>query len=273
MLLQSENYRDFLSAELVRRIRHNPRYSQRAFARQLRLSPGELSELLRGKRKLSLRSALRVSKNLGLSPGETKHLLQLIQTENTRAVIQAEGATTMSSQEVPTPQALGLDVFALVSEWYCFAILNLAECDDFCSDENWIAKRLGISNAQVRLALERLERVGLVRREGGQGGGKIRVTPDVVLSPDGIPSEAIRSYHKQILQKAIQALDVQSVAEREISGLTLAVNPNNLPSLKKEVSQFLDQLAEKYASGKSRKEVYQCEIALFRLSEENQKRA
>jgi len=266
MLLQSENYREFLTAELVRRIKHNPRYSQRAFARQLKLSPGELSELLRGRRKLSLRSAIRVSKHLGLSPGETKHLLGLVQRENTDAVLAHETLTHSDHPPSLQSHALSLDMFALVSEWYCFAILNLVECENFNSNEAWIARRLGLSLSQVRLALDRLERVGLISRDRQ----KIRVTPDYVISPEGIPSEAIRNYHKQILQKAIQALDVQTVEEREISGVTLSINPQNLGAMKRELSAFLDQMAEKYSGGKQRKEVYQCEVALFRLTERNE---
>ncbi len=262
MLLQSENYREFLSSELVRRIRHNPRYSQRAFARQLHLSPGELSELLRGKRKLSLKSAIRISKQLGLSAGETKHLLTLVQRESTEQVLSGEAIPAFSDAALSS-HSLSLDMFALVSDWYCFAILNLVECEDFQHNESWIARRFGLSLTQVRLALERLERVGLITREKG----RIKVTPEYVISPDGIPSEAIRNYHRQILQKAIQALDVQPVDAREISGVTLSVNPVNLPAMKKELSGFLDQMAEKYGSSKSRKEVYQCEVALFRLSE------
>lgn len=266
MLLQSENYKEFLSSELVRRIRHNPRYSQRAFARQLKLSPGELSELLRGKRKLSLKSAIRISKQLGLSAGETKHLLTLVQRESTEQVLSGEAIPAFNNAALSS-HSLSLDMFALVSDWYCFAILNLVECEDFQHNESWIARRFGLSLTQVRLALERLERVGLITREQGRDKGRIKVTPEYVISPDGIPSEAIRNYHRQVLQKAIQALDVQPVDSREISGVTLSVNPVNLPAMKKELSGFLDQMAEKYGSGKNRKEVYQCEVALFKLSE------
>src|SRR3954468_13014795 len=81
MLLNTHSSQTFLSEELARRMKSNPRYSQRAFARQLGLSAGELSEILRGKRSLSLRSALRVASSLGLSPSETRHLITLAQLE------------------------------------------------------------------------------------------------------------------------------------------------------------------------------------------------
>ena len=57
-------------AELARRTRSNARYSQRAFARQLGMSPGELSEILRGKRPLSLKAMLKVARSLGLTGEE-----------------------------------------------------------------------------------------------------------------------------------------------------------------------------------------------------------
>ena len=55
--------------------------SQCAFAKQMGLSAGELSEVLRGKRALSLRSTLRVASSLGLGPAETRHLITLAQLE------------------------------------------------------------------------------------------------------------------------------------------------------------------------------------------------
>lgn len=237
MYFDPEAYREFLGAELARRTQANPRYSQRAFARQLGMSPGEFSEILRAKRPLSLKGMIRIAKSLGLlQPGE------------------APSAKT-------TP--VSLDLFTVVADWYCFAILNLAETRGFRWDDAWIAGRLGISVNEVRSAMSRLLRVGIVEKVRG----RFRVVKDFVMSPDGIPSEAIRNYHRQILTKAISALDGQTLDEREISGITFAVDPRLIPALKKELSGFLDEIGRRYGSGKRAEEVYQLELALFRLSE------
>src|SRR4051794_12712496 len=126
MLRYMDGYREFLAAELARRIGANPRYSQRAFAKALGLSPGELSEILRGKRPLSAKHALQIARALGLSEAERRRLLALSQGETER----------------PTPSAyqLSADLFALVSDWYCFAIVYLAECEGFRWDERWIGR-------------------------------------------------------------------------------------------------------------------------------------
>jgi uncharacterized protein (TIGR02147 family) len=258
MLLNTNSYKTFLAEELARRKRTNPQYSQRAFAKQLGLSPGELSEILTHKRSLSLKSALRISKSLGLNATETKHLIHLVQIEKTKA-LHPDGLDEMS---VPGGQQLSLDLFRIVADWYCFAILNLTETHDFKWNVGWIARRLKISVAEARAAVERLERVGLIVLKNG----KRRVAHDHVITSSTTPSDAIRSYHRQILKKAIDALDFQSVEERDITGITLAVDPKNLAAIKKDISDFQDQLMTKYSKGK-KSEVYHFETALIKLTE------
>src|SRR4051812_37760608 len=120
MLLGTDSAKTFLGEELARRIGNNPRYSQRAFARQLGMSPGELSEILRGKRSLSLKSALKIARSLGLNSSETKHLIYLSQVEKSRKlpVPQIDEVARNDARE----RQLTLDMFHVISDWYCFAI-------------------------------------------------------------------------------------------------------------------------------------------------------
>ena len=237
-------------------MRVNPRYSLRAFARQLDVSPGEISEILRGKRKLSFKLALKIAVKLDLSVAEKDHLLSLVQGEE-QALHGQVPALALASRQ------LTLDMFHVVSDWYCFAILTLADCTDFKWDNAWIARRLVISESEVRIALERLERVGLIERKGKA----FVAVKDYVMTPSGIPSEAIRNYHRTVLTKAIDALELQSVSERDISGVTIAVDPSQLPAIKKEISDFQDRIVQRYSQGKKRHEVYQLEVACFRLTQ------
>ena len=260
MLLESVSCQNYLKEELTRRIRQNPRYSQRAFARQLGLSPGELSEVMRGKRALGFRSVVRVAQALGLNAAEAKHLMQLSQLDRggdaAQSLLQPALDQTLESRQ------LSLDFFHLVSDWYCFAILNLAETERARMESAYIARRLGISRTEAQLALDRLERVGLIERKQG----RLLVTQDYVISAGGAPSEAIRNYHRQVLRKAEAALDVQDLATREISGLGIALDPRHVPAIKREIAEFQDRLVARYSKGK-KTEVYQVEIAFFRLSD------
>lgn len=247
-----------LEQELHRRIRKNPRYSLRAYASALGFSPGELSEILRGKRRLTAKALLKIARVLCFSPEMTERFLR-------ETVPEKKERSTRNKSALPV-RPLTVDFFHVVSDWYCFAILNLADTEGFRGDPKWIARRLGLTVTETKLALARLKRLGLLREEGG----KLEAVSDYVISPDGIPSEAIRNYHRQILEKAAESLETQSVTEREIAGVGFAFDPKRLPELKKEIHSFLDRVVRNYApSPGSEKpgEVYHLETSFFRMTQ------
>src|SRR5688572_26470320 len=68
-------YQVLLKKELSLRCQRNPRYSVRAFARALAMSPGALSQILSGKRLPSYKTSLKITKSLGLSPKDRHKFL------------------------------------------------------------------------------------------------------------------------------------------------------------------------------------------------------
>src|SRR4029079_10406313 len=64
------DFRLVLQSELVSRCRVNPRYSLRAFAKALKVSPSALSAMLSGKRTITDATKKRFAIALGLGPEE-----------------------------------------------------------------------------------------------------------------------------------------------------------------------------------------------------------
>ncbi len=256
MIYSSNSVTEFLSEELRRRVRLNPRYSLRSFAKHLRLSPGALSEILRGRRDLSLKSVPSVAKAIGLNSSETAHLMQIAQLAKAKEIL-AQTAEDKSRER----KTVNEDMFNLIADWYHFALLNLLECEGFEWQDQWISRRLNITRIQAKMAMDLLLRLGLIVRKGRQFEG----SSSEFASTSDVPSAAIRDYHRQILEKAAQALEAQTVDEREISGSGLALDVARLPALKKELSDFQDRILDKYSKGK-KTEVYFLEIALFKLT-------
>jgi uncharacterized protein (TIGR02147 family) len=246
-----DNYIDFLQAQLIKRIKLNSHYSQRAFAGALGLSPGTLSEIMSGKRKLTYKNALKIAGKLGLSKIDTKNFVLLLDDTKDEKVKRKDHKDLQLSN----------DMFSIISNWYCFAILNLADCEGFKWGFSWLSKRLGISMIEAKDAIEKMKRVGLIK-ETEKG---LQAVEDFVLSPDGISSQAVRDYHHSLLQKAQEALENQDVREREISGISFAMNPKDLDKIKKDIDDFQRELIDKYCKGK-RSEVYHLELALFKLT-------
>ena len=253
-MMEYESYQDFLKAELLKRTQLNPRYSQRAFANLLGLSPGALSEILKGKRKLTYKAAKKIALALNLNKNETEDFLKLIDIEN---------GETPPEKDIESTQ-LTKDIFEIVSNWYCFAILNLADTEGFRWNYAYIAKRLGIGHFQAKDAIERMIKVGLIK-ETKNG---LKASEELVISPDGVPSRAIRQYHHSMLEKAQEALETQPIDKRDIRGASMAINPKYLDKIRKEVFEFQKQLVDKYGSEKGKKtEVYHLETALFSLTQ------
>jgi uncharacterized protein (TIGR02147 family) len=250
---------ELLKEEFARKLRMNPKYSLRAFSKLLGVSPGELSELLNGKRPLTVKRAHQIAGRLGWSDAELSRLLQLcVQDHASRQGLPAADApAAYSLRRLPD------DVFRVIADWYCFAILSLAEIPEFRAEARWISKRLKISIHESTDALARLERVGLLIRQKNQ----LRPSPEFVITGSEIPSEAIRAYHRALLQKGMDALETQPPTERDITGICLAIDPRDLGEIRREVEAFQDRIVRRYSKAGRKKEVYQLECALFRLSE------
>ncbi len=224
------------------------------------------------KRKITPSFVVRVGQALDLSPLEIQDLVR----ECLRETTGAKGVEKSGDlQPVPSWKSrhLSLDLFHVVADWYCFAILAYADVPGAKLEARELSRKFGITELQARVALERLEQVGLIERMNGPRGMILKVCPDYVLSPQGIPSEAIRKNHREYLQKAIDAIDQQTIDERELVGINLALDDESLISFKRDLHRALDQLVERYSQSKKNKksEVYHLETALFRLTRSTKK--
>src|SRR5688572_27201459 len=85
MVFEHVNYRSFLKSVLADRISRNPKYSLRALARQLEVSPTLLSKVNRGEKNLSVQNAQNVSYRLNLSERESEYFCCLVQYELTKS--------------------------------------------------------------------------------------------------------------------------------------------------------------------------------------------
>ncbi len=265
MIYDCNTATQFLHDEFERRVRKNSRYSLRAFARSLDLNAAELSQVFRGSRRLSWKSAVRVSKAMGLTPAESKHLLMLLQNEKGRKIgldLEIEENIELGASAVNPAD------FEKLGDWYHFAILNLIDTKGFEWTATHIARRLGLSPSEARIAMETLERSGMVQVQLSQGRRQTKSAKAFWEVGSQIPSESIRRYHRQCLQKAIEALDAVPMEQREFRGLGLVAAPEDLPKIKGEIKHFTEMLMQRF-DRKGKTHVYQIQLAVFPLTKES----
>nr|WP_295904933.1 TIGR02147 family protein [uncultured Bdellovibrio sp.] len=235
----------FLHDVLETRRLRNPKYSMRAFARDLGLSPGRLSDLLSGRRLPGKEIRNRIVSSLKMSEDESKKFFSLIERQK------------ILTEERADAYQLSEDEFALIADWENYAVLMLMGTHDFRPYEPWMAERLGISELRIRAALERLQRLNLVKTENGlweRTRRRITTTHDV-------PSPILRESHRQIREKAIVSLMQDDPALRDITSITLPSDPEKIPEAKKIIRDFRRKMTRLLTEGRST-EVYNLNIQL-----------
>lgn len=243
-------YRSVLATHLSERQRKNARFSLRSFAKQLEMSPGQLSGLMNGKKNLTTKQAVKIIEKLELTEQESFDLLRGLHPK-----LQSKNSKN------PDFHVLADDEFRLISDWQHFAILSLGRIRNNEATPRWIADQLGIDVSMAHAALSRLERMGLIEIRDGS----FRQTTKPLTTTTEIPSRAIRDYHQQNLKLASEKLESISIDAREFTSVTMAIHPRNLPKGKKMIREFAQKICDELET-KQPSEVYTMAVQLFPLT-------
>ncbi len=266
---QAQDYRAKLKAELAARCKANPGYSLRAFARDLTFSPQRLSDILNGHQGLSLESAKRIAARLNLSSREAQKFCDQVESLHARSQVKRDLAArrlALSSVDVLESRALSLDSFQVISDWYHYALMELTRTAGFKNDIDWISVRLGLPQSTVSAGMERLKRLEILEEVKGL----LRPTKGFVFSPSDIPSDAIKSFHRQVMEKALNAMSACSIDERDFSAVTMAINSSRMAEAKAEIKKFRRKFSNRLESGGDKDSVYCLSVQFFELTSKTQ---
>lgn len=238
---------------LEERIAKNPHYSLRSYSKLLGISPATVSGVLSGKRKLTVQSIGKIGSKLGMHPEDIWKHQQQILGHMPKDIVNREF--------LPIPQ----DVFSIISEWYHLAILELMKLSDFKQQPKWIAKKIGVNENQIKIAIERLINVGIieVQKDGvwidRMGGFTTHYQKEQT-------SEAKRRYQKQLLEKSMFALEHDDYSIRDHSSTTMAIHAKDIMKAKEEIQKFRKKLSALLENTKNKKDdVYQLQVSFFSI--------
>lgn len=256
------HYRTQLQQTLEVRSARNPRYSLRSFARDLKLSPQRISDLIRGRYGLSAQQAEEIAAKLGLAGDELRRFVSSAEMHHARSPAKRKSAEAEFNALSAPISSLSLDSFQVISDWYHYAILELTYIKGFRSGSDWISQQLNLPVFVVEQAIERLKRLDLLEVDAT---GRMRCTQAHLATPSGIPSEALRKFHRQLMEKAIQALDFQTVEERDTSSVVMTIDRARMSEAKEDLKRFRREFGQKYGSDPVQSEVYCLGMQFFRL--------
>ncbi|MFN3453649.1 MAG: TIGR02147 family protein [Pseudobdellovibrio sp.] len=207
---------DLLLKEFELRRHKNRQYSIRGFARDLEIDSSLLSKIINGKRiiKDKMAASLRpkFKQNSEVKTFKNKNLKEI-----------------------------DVDHFKMISVWYRNAILELLFLKDFTPNTKWISDKLVIPESVVQESVEQLFRLGYLV-DGPKGKWFSFSLKTVPLSKEIFTTPALISLQKQILSKAIKALENTPIDQRDQSLMIVCVDLSKLPEAKERVKKFRREL-------------------------------
>lgn len=202
-----------------------------------------LSKILRGQRNPSPKMIKSIGPGLGLKAQQISMIL--------------------SGKEDVTYNKVSEDIFAVINDWFHFAILELIKTESFQSDSTFIASRLSIHKVEAQAALERLERLDFIEIIDGVIKLKAR---NNTWANNEMTSVARRNLQKQLAIKASEAIDHISFESRESGSLTIACAKDMIPEVRKKIQNFRRELDEFIEAHDKPDEVYQLVVSFFPLT-------
>lgn len=264
--IYTQEFKQILLTAMRQRIERNPRYSLRAFARDLGISPSRISEILHDKQGISATAALKIASKLALSKVEQERFSHLAAYLYSRSQSAKKIALSFLQQNQGSHgnelKRIKEDALEYVSHWYHLAIYELAHLDNYKFNADNIARTLAISKLEAQQALERMLRLKILEKEGQKF---IPVNRSLIV-PGGTPSDIIKKSHIQFIDKAKDALYLQPLEDREFISVIFCTNREQLLTLKSMMQTFAEDLLKSANTSPKKEHVFAYCMQLYQLS-------
>jgi len=266
-VFQYASARRFLLDAVEQKQKQESKFSIRQWAKDMGMSSHVLMVLvLQGKRNLTLKQVPFLSKGLNLSTPERMYFQALIQMDQAKSPEEKELCSHWMQDLNPGRilRVREVDEYRVISHWVHMAILSMTELKDFTGTPEEIHSRLGgkVTLLEVRSALERLKELKLITLKNGV----LKATFHQVTTKDDVANRGVRAYHQQVAQLAADAVEAQSIDEREFQSFAISVPKNKIQLAKSMIRKFRTQFA-KAMSSEPGDDVYQTNLHFFKLTE------
>jgi uncharacterized protein (TIGR02147 family) len=262
------DYRAWLRDFYADRKAHGRGFSYRAFSRKAGFaSPNHLKRVIDGERNLSAEMAQRFADACGLDGKEALYFCELVGFNQARTTEerQTRYEALASYRGFRRAQKLDIAHAEYHTQWYVPAIRELAASRGFRPDPAWIAQRMipPITTEQAEQALSLLVQLGMLVYDADN---RLVQSESVVSTGAETSGVHIVNYHRTMMQRAIESIDLIPRSERDISALTLCVGTAELSRIKQRIQEFRRELVGIEGAGGRGEIVIQINFQLYPLT-------
>lgn len=216
----------------------------RAYARNIGVSPGTISEIFGERRKISPQLALQIAQKAKFDPAALQRLRQLIDSND-----------ETSSRRLLSSQAVDLIMNPLYYRLICAMDILPSP-----TTANEIAAFLSADGEEIARVIEVLRELEIVDTKGAA----VSWRGQHVITPPDVPSAKVQAFHRGTLKDAAADLRLP-VNEREYTTVVFAANEARMAGAKQQIRAFRDDLAESMRDSRPDR-IYQLSIQLRPVS-------
>jgi uncharacterized protein (TIGR02147 family) len=221
-------------------------YSYRAFSKAAGFtSPNFLKLVIDGDRNISSDALEKFITALHLQDQMAAYFRALVKMNQAKDDSEKSNWYGELAKLIPHAKKRTIDVegHRYLSHWIYPTLRELVMLPDFREDPYWISRRLqwNVTPTIINQALTFLIEEGFLERDSGN---RLRATDHMVMSSDEVKSLAIRNYHREMMDRAKEALEVLPLKEREFGALTFVLPHQAMEELKYKIKSFRDELHE-----------------------------
>ena len=164
-----------------------------------------------------------------------------------------------------------MDLFISRSDWWYDAIIELIHTKGFIPKEEFVAARLGITIDEAKQSIARLVSLGLIKIMPNKSW--VASNENTIIYGEEQTNLAFLKLQRQLLDKAIDALERVAKKHRQQSSMLMAINKKDLPEVRKRIKDFHHDLC-KFLERPNREadEVYQLVTTIFPLTNLEEKK-
>lgn len=263
-----EDYRAYLNEVYSTIKEHTTEYSYAHFSVSLGLSSTNAHAVIAGHRNLSIKIGLRIAKALGLSESHKKYFLALIRQEHAKSSEEREAAfrERVALAKASLPSELDARRLKFFESWHNAAIIELLRLEHASDDPHWISENLRpvVSLPKVKQSLKLLMELGYLFLDKNRG--RLFPSETSITTGDHVERLAILSFHRQMIDLAISAMDQIDAEERDIATITIGVSQKLKDQLKEDIVHLRKKYLQLADEEKNPDEIIQVNIQLFPIS-------
>jgi uncharacterized protein (TIGR02147 family) len=261
------DYRQYLHDAYAERRKENPNFSYRYIASKVGFSsPGFFANVLKGKKDISLKLALKFAELFKLGRKEKEYFEALILFNKATGASEKKDyldrLLALRGSHVKKVEAHQYEYF---EKWYYTAVREALALKPFRGDFRSLAGMINptITVQEAKKSVELLERLGLIRKGAD---GSYERTDAVISAGDEISKVLINAYQYQAMDLAKHALDNLPSGTRNFSTLTLSISGSTYSAMIEELRSFRRRLLEMAQKSENVDRVYQMNFHVFPLT-------